>query len=163
MGARDERTRTMTGVVATAEVDINAGAQQVWSALTDPKKIAKYMMGAEVSTDWRPGSAITWKGEYQGRSYEDKGEVVEFRPAKRLMVTHFSPLSGQPDEPSNYHTVVYDLAERDGKTHLSLSQDNNASEEEAQHSASNWQMMLDGLKNVVEGSPRSKSPGTRAR
>jgi uncharacterized protein YndB with AHSA1/START domain len=151
----DGRTRTMTGVVATAEVDINASPQKVWKALTDPKKIAKYMMGAEVATDWRPGSPITWKGEWQGRPYEDKGEVVEFRPAERLKVTHFSPLSGQPDEPSSYHTVVYDLAERDGTTHVSLRQDNNSNEEEAEHSARSWQTMLDGLKGVVEGSARS--------
>jgi uncharacterized protein YndB with AHSA1/START domain len=142
----------MTGVVATAEVDINASAQDVWTALTDPEKIAKYMMGARVKTDWRPGSAITWKGEWQGRAYEDKGQIVEFRPTKCLKVTHFSPLSGQPDEPSNYHTVTYEIAERDGRSHVSLSQDNNASEQEAQHSASNWQMMLDGLKGIVEES-----------
>ena len=142
----------MTGAVATAQVDINASAQQVWGALTDPEEIAKYMMGAHVQTDWQPGSEITWKGEYQGRAYEDKGEILEFRPPQRLKVTHFSPLSGQPDEPTNYHTVTYDLAERNGKTRVSLSQDNNASEDEAKHSAGNWQMMLDGLKSVVEES-----------
>src|SRR5258706_14830740 len=128
----------MTGAVATAKVDIDASAEEVWGALTDPKRIAKYMMGARVQTDWRPGSAITWTGEYQGRAYEDRGEVLEFRPPERIKVTHFSPLSGQPNEPSNYHTVTYELTERNGKTRLSLSQDNNASEDEAEHSASNW-------------------------
>ncbi len=142
----------MAGAVATAEVDINASAQEVWAALTDPEKIAKYMMGARVRTDWQPGSEITWTGEYQGRSFEDKGEVLEFRPTQRIKVTHFSPLSGQQDEPSNYHTVTYELVQRDTGTHVSLSQDNNASAAEAKHSAGNWQMMLDGLKSVVEAS-----------
>jgi uncharacterized protein YndB with AHSA1/START domain len=108
------------------------------------------MMGARVRTDWRPGSSITWTGEYQGKAFEDKGEVLEYRPAQRLKVTHFSPLSGQPDEPSNYHTVIYDLTENNGRTRVSLWQDNNATEEEAEHSSKNWQMMLDGLKDLVE-------------
>jgi hypothetical protein len=34
-------------------------------------------MGADVETDGKPGSPITWKGEYQGKPYEDKGELVE--------------------------------------------------------------------------------------
>jgi len=65
-------------------------------------------------------------------------------------VTHFSPLSGQEDIPENYHTVLYEL-ERDGeRTRVSLTQDNNSSEEAAEHSRANWEKMLAGLKEVVE-------------
>ena len=140
----------MTDHVATAETEISASAEQVWAALTDPDQIEKYMFGSHVVTDWEPGSAIVWKGEYEGTSYEDKGEIVEVEPGRRLKMTHFSPLSGQEDVPANYHTLDYQLEQQDGKTRVSLSQDNNASEEEAQHSRDNWQKMLTGLKEVVE-------------
>ena len=91
-----------------------------------------------------------WKGEYEGKKYEDKGEIVEVEPERRLKVTHFSPLSGQDDNPENYHTVLYEL-ERDGeRTRVSLTQDNNSSEEAAEHSRANWEKMLAGLKEVVE-------------
>jgi hypothetical protein len=66
------------------------------------------------------------------------------------MVTHFSPLSGREDRPENYHTLLYKLEERGEKTHVSLSQDNNASEEAAEHSQANWEKMLAALKQVVE-------------
>jgi hypothetical protein len=66
-------------------------------------------------------------------------------------MTHFSPLSGQEDRPENYHTLVYELAESDGRTRVSLSQDNNPSQEAADHSQANWEKMLTGLKEVVEG------------
>jgi hypothetical protein len=33
------------------------------------------MFGATVETDWRPGSAITWSGEYNGQRYRDKGQT----------------------------------------------------------------------------------------
>jgi hypothetical protein len=59
-------------------------------------------------------------------------------------------LSGQEDRPDNYHTLLYELEERGGKTHVSLSQDKNASKEAAEHSQANWEKMLAGLKQVAE-------------
>ncbi len=141
----------MAGLVAIAETDIAAPPSRVWTALTDPEQIKRYMFGSHVDTDWQPGSRIVWKGIYDGKPYEDKGEIVEIEPLRRLKVTHFSPMSGQEDVPENYHTLTYDLEQRDDKTHVSLSQDNNASEEEAKHSRSNWETMLTSLKKVVEG------------
>jgi uncharacterized protein YndB with AHSA1/START domain len=140
----------MTDHVATAETDIRAPRSAVWRALTDPDEIEKYMFGSRVETDWKPGSRITWKGEYEGKKYEDKGEVLEVERERRLKLTHFSPTSGDEDVPENYHTLMYELEESDGKTHVSLSQDNNKSEEAAEHSRANWGRMLSGLKEVVE-------------
>ena len=140
----------MTGKIATAETDIHATRSKVWDALTDPDQIQKYMFGSKVETDWKPGSRITWKGEYEGKKYEDKGEILEVEPERRLKLTHFSPISGEEDTPENYHTLVYELEESNGTTHVSLSQDNNKSEEAAEHSRANWEKMLSGLKEVVE-------------
>jgi uncharacterized protein YndB with AHSA1/START domain len=142
----------MTDFVATAEAEIDAPPEKVWGALTDPKQIEEYMFGSQVETDWKPGSRIVWRGEYEGKQYEDKGEIVEIEPNRRLKVTHFSPLSGQEDIPENYHTLLYELEERDGSTRVSLSQDNNPSAEAAEHSRANWEKMLVGLKQVVERS-----------
>ena len=142
----------MADYVATAESEIDAPPSQVWAALTDPEQIRKYMFGSQVETDWRPGSPIVWKGEYEGRQYEDKGEIVEFEPERRLELTHFSPLSGQEDVPENYHTLVYELEEHGAKTRVSLSQDKNPTEEAAEHSRANWEQMMSGLKQVVESS-----------
>lgn len=142
----------MANYVATAEIDIDATPSQVWAALTDPAQIKKYMFGSEVVTDWRPGSPIVWQGDYEGKPYQDKGEILEIEPDKRMKVTHFSPLSGQDDVPENYHTLTYDLDERGAGTHLSLSQDNNGSEDEAERAQGTWDSLLEGLKTTVEGS-----------
>ena len=142
----------MSEYVATAQCEIAAPPEQVWRALTDPELIKKYMFGSEVNTDWQPGSPITWKGEFEGRAYEDKGEIIAVEPGQRLEVTHFSPLTGQEDRPENYHRVRYDLQPANAGTSVRLTQDNSGSAEEAEHSGANWQMMLDGLKKVVEES-----------
>ena len=142
----------MANHVATATVEIDAPPARVWTALTDPAEIEKYMFGSHVVTDWKPGSSIVWEGEYEGKRYEDKGEIVEIKAARRLKVTHFSPLSGQDDVPENYHTLTYELEAAGPITRVALSQDNNPTPEAAEHSRANWEKMLSGLKEVVETS-----------
>lgn len=140
----------MTGFVATARIEIDAPAERVWAALTEPDQIKAYMFGSEVETDWTIGSPIVWKGVWEGKPYEDKGEIVEIEAPYRLRVTHFSPLSGQPDVPENHHTLTYELSDHDGGTSLSLSQDGNPTEDAAEHSRRMWEMMLRALKQYVE-------------
>jgi len=140
----------MSDFVATAETEIEAPPKRVWTALTDPDEIEKYMFGSHVITDWKVGSPIVWKGEYEGKKYEDKGKILEFEPERLLRVTHFSPLSGEEDVPANYHTLTYELESSGGKTRVALSQDNNRTVEAAEHSKANWEKMLSGLKKVVE-------------
>jgi uncharacterized protein YndB with AHSA1/START domain len=142
---------TMTkNVTATAELDIKASAKQVWQALTDPGLIKKYFMGADVATDWKPGSPITWTGEYQGKAYQDKGEIIDVVPEQRLQHTHFSPMSGQPDEPEHYHTLTYTLEQHGECTKVVLTQDNNGDEDEGERASSTWATMLEGLRKTVE-------------
>jgi uncharacterized protein YndB with AHSA1/START domain len=142
----------MTGHVARAEVHVNAPPSQVWEALTNPDLIARYMQGSRVETSWQVGSPITWSGEYEGKAYQDNGEVLAVEPEARLQVSHYSPMSGQPDEPGNYHRLDYRLAEADtGGTRLSLEQDGCDSAEQAKSFSANWQSMLDAMKQTVEG------------
>ena len=137
-------------LVATSSTTINASPKRTWDALVTPDAIKQYMFGTTVVSDWKEGAAILWKGEWQGRRYEDKGVILRFDPERQLRFTHFSPLSGLPEKPENYHTVTIDLAPDGARTHVSLAQDNNRTEEERQHSEMNWHTVLAGLKNYVE-------------
>jgi uncharacterized protein YndB with AHSA1/START domain len=136
---------------AAASTTINAPASRVWEALTKPELIKKYMFGTDVISDWKVGSPIVYKGDWQGKPFEDKGQILAFEPEKLLVSTHWSPLSGVPDLPENYHTVTYRLSESDGKTEVTIHQDKNASEEEKADSEANWKAILDGLKKLLEG------------
>ncbi len=140
-----------TKLTAKSTTVINAEPARVWAALTDPEVVSRAFFGATVDTDWQVGSPITFSGEWQGRSFQDKGEVVRVEPDRVLRFTHFSPLSGQPDVPENYHTVTFELSPRDGGTEVTLSQSNAGSEEERKHSEDNWAQVLDSLKRLTEG------------
>ncbi len=137
-------------LIARASTTINASSEQVWDALVNPDAIHQYMFGTHAVSDWHVGSRIVWKGEWQGKTYEDKGMILRFEPGHVLQYTHFSPLSGVPDNPENYHTVTVELKPEGKRTHVSLTQDHNASEEERVHSQQNWSMLLAQLKTFLE-------------
>jgi uncharacterized protein YndB with AHSA1/START domain len=138
-------------LIARSSIKVDAPPREVWTALVTPSAIKQYMFGTTVSSDWREGSPITWKGEWQGKAYEDKGVIRQLTPEKALQYTHFSPMSGLPDKPENYHTVTIQLSSEGAGTRVSLTQDNNPTEESRAHSEKNWTMMLEGLKKFVEG------------
>jgi uncharacterized protein YndB with AHSA1/START domain len=137
-------------LIALAAIKINAPASKVWDALTDPQAIQQYMFGTKVVTTWQEGTPIVWKGEWQGRQYEDKGIILQFNPEEKLQYSHFSPLSGAEDVPENYHIVTVELLPEGDQTRVTLAQDNNSTEEEREHSKQNWNMMLGDLKKFLE-------------
>ena len=137
-------------LIARASITINAPSTNVWNALVNPKAIKQYMFGTNVVSDWKEGSPIVWKGEWQGKSYEDKGVILQFKPGRTIQYSHFSPLSGLPDKPESYHTVTIELSNEGTQTRVSLSQDNNPTEQAREHSEKNWGMMLTALKKFLE-------------
>jgi uncharacterized protein YndB with AHSA1/START domain len=137
-------------LIAEATITINASPSRVWEALTKPELIQQYLFGTQVTTDWQVGSPIRYRGVWQGKPYEDKGEVLRVEPGKLLVSTFYSSLSGQADLPENYKTVRYELTGKNGGTQLTVTQDNNASQEEADHSTQNWKIVLEGIKKLLE-------------
>jgi len=137
-------------LTAKAEATIGAPVSKVWDALINPEIIKQYMFGSTVVSSWQEGGPIIWKGDWQGKPYEDKGEIVKIEPERLLVITHYSPLSGDADVPESYHTLSYELTSEGNSTKLTLTQDNNASEEEKNHNEKNWKMVLDVLKKLLE-------------
>lgn len=137
-------------LIATARTTVDAPIEEVWDALVNPDIIKKYMFGTTVISDWGEGSKIVWKGDWHGKSYEDKGTILQFKPKTKLQYSHFSPLTGQPDIPENYHTVTIELGNKNKHTTITLTQDNNATEDAKKHAEHNWESMLEGLKNLLE-------------
>ncbi len=135
---------------AETSVTIKATPAKVWKAITTPASIQKYLMGTTVTSDWQEGSPITYEGEYNGKTYHDKGLIKKLKPESVFQSTYWSSMSGKEDKPENYNTVTYTLSDEDDRTLLTLTQDNIATEEEKAHATKNWKQVLQKLKEVVE-------------
>lgn len=82
------------GFAVNASAVIDAAISLVWNALTKHEFIKHYMFGTNVVTDRQVGSPVVWKGEWQGKSYEDKGTILRFEEERAFSYSHFIPLSG---------------------------------------------------------------------
>ena len=141
----------MEKLIAETSITINASPANVWKTITTPELIKQYLYGTEVTTDWKVGSPINYKGEYNGKEYHDKGIIQKIEPEKLFQSTYWSSMGGKEDKPENYNQVTYKLSQKDGKTEVTLTQDNVNSEKEKQHATDNWNMVLKELKKVAEG------------
>src|SRR5689334_20196431 len=74
----------MGNLVAKTSISIKAEIKDVWKALTDPALIKKYFFGTDAESDWKKGSPVRFRGEWEGKPYEDKGTVLESDPPRKL-------------------------------------------------------------------------------
>jgi uncharacterized protein YndB with AHSA1/START domain len=147
----------MSAITASASIVVDKPREDVWKALTDPAMVSQYFMGATVDTDWQVGHPITFKGTWKDKPFEDKGEILSFQPEKEMSYSHWSPLSGQDDNPDNYHVVHIELDDAtSGGTKVTLEQSNlNGKVTETDRKSredyeKNWSSTLQGLKKVTE-------------
>jgi uncharacterized protein YndB with AHSA1/START domain len=142
---------------ATARVSrtVKASVQEVWAALTDARKVGALFMGSQVETDFRVGSPITFRGEFKGKAYEDKGKILGVEERRCLSFSHFSGLSGAPDRPENYHVITFELEPQRKATRVTLTQFNltgGVRPSDVEHKADyekTWSAVLDGLDRAV--------------
>ena len=114
--------------------------ERVWAELLHPG--ARWMLGANVETDFRVGSPVTFEGHFFGRQFRDHGTVLEFERPRVMRFTHFAPSSGLDDVPENYHDIQLTLEPEDGGTRLRVEQRNIASGEHAEHVEREWARAL---------------------
>ncbi|HMG68235.1 MAG TPA: SRPBCC domain-containing protein [Chitinophagaceae bacterium] len=138
-------------IKGTVKINIKAPVSKVWDALTKPEIIKQYFFGTDTITTWEVGSPIAFKGEYKGKSYQDKGTILGMEKNKLIKYSYWSSMSGIEDKPENYVIVTYELSGNDNNVNLTITQENIPDEKMKEHSVENWKKVMEGLKNVVEG------------
>lgn len=135
---------------ASASLVINASPERVWEALTLPEQVKEYFFGTDLVTDWQIGQPIYFRGEWQGKKYEDKGTVLEFEKPLSLSYNYWSSMSGIADQSDLYQILRYTLEPEADATRVTITQSNVATQDSADHSAQNWQGVLEALKKFLE-------------
>jgi uncharacterized protein YndB with AHSA1/START domain len=139
-----------TEIGTTTSVTIAATIEEVWAAITTSDRIKEWFFGVETRGDWVPGGELLQTGEWQGRPYESKAVIERMERPRLLEIRHWSPMSGRPDLPENYETVVWTLAEREDGTELTVSETNLPSEQARELSERIWAMVLENLERLLE-------------
>ena len=136
--------------IAKISVEIKADKTTVWKALTTPELIKQYFFGTDAVSDWNVGSPIYFRGEWEGKKYEDKGTILEIQWEKMFKYNYWSSMSGTAEIPENYANITYELSPKENFTVLTILQDGIDTEERKTHSEQNWGFILDGLKKMLE-------------
>jgi uncharacterized protein YndB with AHSA1/START domain len=143
----------------TNSINIHAAASKVWNALVNPEQTKKYMFGCETVSDWKPGSELLWRGEYEGKEIVFvKGKVLQIEPGKYLAYTVIDPNNAAiADMPENYLTVTYALKEENGITNLVVTQGDYSKVAEGEkrykdsyNNGEGWNPILFEIKKLVE-------------
>ncbi|MEO7984697.1 MAG: SRPBCC family protein [Bacteroidota bacterium] len=147
--------KKLTGI---AGIIMNAPVAKVWEALTTPSIIEQYFFGTHAVSDWKQGSPLIFKGEWEGKAYVDKGTILEIIPQKLFRYDYWSSMSGVPDKPENYVIISYELTEKENGTYLLIRQENIPDKKTKEHSEQNWYIVLYALKDLLEKHLAKKEP-----
>lgn len=131
-------------------ITFKAPLAEVWKGLTDPAIVKQYFFGTNLSSDWKVGSPIKFTGEWEGKTYEDGGIILDIYAPKFLRYSYWSSMSGTEDRPENYNNITYELDECCNITTLVITQDGIKSQEAADHSEGMWISVFKGLKKIIE-------------
>jgi uncharacterized protein YndB with AHSA1/START domain len=138
----------MEKYIVQQSINIKATPDKVWDALTNPQKTKKYFFHCEISSDWKKGSAISFKGKlFLVFPIEMKGEIQEIQKEKILKYTLSNGRS------NTFSTVTDTLSYANGITTLSISDDvgqGEGAEKRYKKSIKGWNKVLKGLKELVE-------------
>ncbi|RZJ71698.1 SRPBCC domain-containing protein [Flavobacterium sp.] len=133
----------------TQSVEIHATAADVWKGVTDPELIKEYFFGTTMETSWEKGAPVFWRGVWDGKAYEEKGEVLDIDRGNSVSVSYLT--SGLEDKPENYAVVTYEIETLDEEfTKLTITQEGFQDQKACDDSRENWKVVLDGLRKVVE-------------
>jgi len=139
--------------VGHASVTINAPRAKVWDALVNPETIMQYMPVTSVVSEWKEGSPIVWRSEFQDKPFEVRGTILRSDPERLLEYDHSLPIfrpSGGPHSRED-RRVTIELRDSEAQTHVAITEQGNKNKREFEHSEGSWRMVLNGLKALLEG------------
>ena len=82
-----------TSISMNTGIALNVPVARAWAAMTEPEHVAKLMWGTQLDTTWEVGTPIFFRGEWEGKSYEDKGTVLAYEPLRLVSYDYHSSMS----------------------------------------------------------------------
>ena len=137
------------------EIYIKTTPERLWQAITDTEMRRKYNFGAEVTSDWTPGSRYEGRG---GSMPILEGENLEVDPPRKL-VQSYRALWGDDVKSEGTSRVTWEITQIADSCLLRVTHD------QLREGANNqlyggWPMVLSGLKTLLETGEMLTTPGS---
>ena len=130
--------------VARVSLLIDAPTSEVWTALTDPAWITRYLPATDFVADWRKGGLMRWRGALGQKFYEVSGRVLTVEEGRTLAYAYTGVV------PRIEHRVTITIAPENGATQISLTEDNHGTVRELDHANGAWRLALRLMKALLE-------------
>jgi uncharacterized protein YndB with AHSA1/START domain len=151
----DLKSRLESSMEKVFEIYIRTTPERLWEAITDSEIRSKYNFGAQVVSDWTPGSRVEMRhpGGLLG-----EGEVLEVDPPRRLVQSMVALWS---DEVKSEGTsrVTWDIEPIGDSCRLTVTHDQ-LREGANDELYGGWPMILSGLKTWLETGQLLTTPGS---
>jgi len=147
---------TMESKVQIYQVFIHTTPEKLWQALTDGEVTKKYFFGETIQSDWKPRLGMALDRPNGARDVE--GTVLEADPPRRLVITWH--ILYDPELSKEQSRVTYLIEKRGEVCKLTATHELAEAPKTAQHvSADGWQLVLSGLKTLLETGEPMPTPG----
>ncbi len=131
-------------------IKINASIQKVWDTITKPELVKLWQYGSGLLTDWKIGSDIRFKTEWEGKIFEQWGKVLEIRPNELIKYSLFAPRPDLEDKTENYFIISYLLTDENGHIKLEIIQEDNRPNAVQEEPQGEENLVLKSLKQIAE-------------
>jgi DNA-binding transcriptional ArsR family regulator/uncharacterized protein YndB with AHSA1/START domain len=138
------------------EIYIRTTPERLWEAITDGSSRRRYSFGADVKSDWKPGSHYEL-GHPRGGILAE-GENLEVEPPLRL-VQSFTAVWGEEVQREGASRVTWEIEPVGDSCRLTVTHDQ-LREDANSELYGGWPMILSGLKTLLETGEDLTTPGS---
>jgi uncharacterized protein YndB with AHSA1/START domain len=131
-------------------IRLNTSKEKVWDALTKPELVKLWQYGSDLITNWEVGSTIRFRTEWDGKVFEQWGQVLEVQAPELLKYSLFAPRPDLEDRPEYYFIMTYLLTTENGKTKLEIIQEDNRPNAKQEDPQGEENSILQSLKSIAE-------------
>ena len=153
----DLKTNLETTMEKIYEIYIRTTPELLWQAITDPQIRSRYNFGAEVRSDWTPGSRFEM-GAPQAGVLLGEGENLEVDPPRRLVQT-MTALWSDEVKSEGASRVTWQIEQIEDSCRLTVTHDQ-LREGANDQLYGGWPMILSGLKTWLETGELLTTPGS---
>ncbi len=131
-------------------IELNASADEIFAALTEPDRIVRYYPVERVYSDAEVGGRFELHGAVEGEPFTDHGVIEAFDPGRRFRYNYWSTNHGTPDRPEHRMVIDYRIDETGDGCRLSLTHSNLGSAERQAMMGGVWDFLLGALRAHLE-------------